>query len=157
MMQSEQRMAGNLAVPHSQDDKNGRPFVARRRIWSIRSAVLGWLLISCLDAPLRSAGFPAQARPEAEIAADQFREFTLGRNGFEPAPNLKAALAAARSLRSDGSWADPDTPKKDLTRIVFTLWLDHGDAPRNANYAYVVVPAGGTAAATVATSVKVGP
>ncbi|MGA3006346.1 MAG: polysaccharide lyase family 8 super-sandwich domain-containing protein [Opitutaceae bacterium] len=57
---------------------------------------------------LRAADLPAKVSPAVQKAADQFRDFNLGRGGFTPAPNLKQALAAAKSLQADGSWNDLD-------------------------------------------------
>jgi chondroitin AC lyase len=51
------------------------------------------------------------------------------------------ASAAGRS----GNWRQvfdsPATPKADLTRDVFTLWIAHGNQPAGAAYAYAVSPA----------------
>lgn len=44
-----------------------------------------------------------------------------------------------------GSWYkvnhQSDTPKEEVKKQVFTLWLDHGVKPTDASYQYVVVPA----------------
>jgi chondroitin AC lyase len=43
-----------------------------------------------------------------------------------------------------GNWRkvfdNPATPSKDVTKSVFTLWLDHGANPINAHYAYSIAP-----------------
>jgi chondroitin AC lyase len=45
-----------------------------------------------------------------------------------------------------GNWRSvfttASTPKADVSREVFTLWIDHGSAPDGASYAYYVEPAG---------------
>jgi chondroitin AC lyase len=46
-------------------------------------------------------------------------------------------------------FANPATPKEDVTSNVFTLWLDHGKAPDNASYACIIMPAGETTTAAV--------
>lgn len=43
----------------------------------------------------------------------------------------------------------PYNPKEPITRSYFTLWLDHGKSPKDATYAYVLLP-GCDAAATAA-------
>lgn len=44
-----------------------------------------------------------------------------------------------------GSWfkvnRQSDSPKDEITKEVFKLWLDHGAQPSNAQYEYMVVPA----------------
>ena len=44
-----------------------------------------------------------------------------------------------------GSWYkinhQSDSPKDEISKDVFKLWIDHGQQPRNANYQYIVVPA----------------
>ncbi len=44
-----------------------------------------------------------------------------------------------------GSWfkinRQSDSPKDEVNKDVFKLWLDHGQQPRNASYQYIVVPA----------------
>lgn len=44
-----------------------------------------------------------------------------------------------------GSWfkinRQSDSPKDEITKDVFKLWLDHGTQPANAKYEYIVVPA----------------
>ncbi|HSY54655.1 MAG TPA: polysaccharide lyase family 8 super-sandwich domain-containing protein [Opitutaceae bacterium] len=70
--------------------------------------LLGTFLVFCFATLLNAAGLPAQVSPAVEKAADQFRDFNLGRDGFEPAADPKRALTAARSLQTDGSWADLD-------------------------------------------------
>jgi len=44
-----------------------------------------------------------------------------------------------------GSWfkvnRQSDSPKDEITKEVFKLWLDHGAQPSNAKYEYMVVPA----------------
>ncbi|MDP2889729.1 MAG: polysaccharide lyase family 8 super-sandwich domain-containing protein [Bacteroidota bacterium] len=44
-----------------------------------------------------------------------------------------------------GSWfkinRQSDSPKDEVSKDVFKLWLDHGPQPRNASYQYIVVPA----------------
>jgi chondroitin AC lyase len=42
-----------------------------------------------------------------------------------------------------GSWWEINHvyPRDPVTKNVFTLWLDHGASPRNANYSYIVAPA----------------
>lgn len=43
-----------------------------------------------------------------------------------------------------GSWFkinhQSDSPKKEITKDVFKLWIDHGRQPENASYQYIVVP-----------------
>ncbi len=49
-----------------------------------------------------------------------------------------------------GNWRrvfnNPSTPTADVTRDVFTLWLDHGSKPGGDRYAYAIVQAGAGAA-----------
>lgn len=44
-----------------------------------------------------------------------------------------------------GSWykvnRQSDSPKDEISKDVFKLWIDHGQQPRNASYQYIVVPA----------------
>jgi len=44
-----------------------------------------------------------------------------------------------------GSWfkinRQSDSPKEEISKDVFKLWLDHGSQPDNAKYEYIVVPA----------------
>jgi len=44
-----------------------------------------------------------------------------------------------------GSWFivnhQSDTPKDEISKDVFKLWIDHGTQPTNASYQYIVVPA----------------
>ncbi|HWZ94960.1 MAG TPA: polysaccharide lyase family 8 super-sandwich domain-containing protein [Opitutaceae bacterium] len=68
--------------------------------------------------------------------------------------------AHLKAGRVTGNWkkvfANPDTPKGDVTENVFTLWLDHGKAPQDASYACVIMPAGEkTTAAVVANTPEV--
>ena len=43
-----------------------------------------------------------------------------------------------------GSWYkinhQSDSPKEEISKEVFKLWLDHGSKPQNASYQYIVVP-----------------
>lgn len=43
-----------------------------------------------------------------------------------------------------GSWfkinRQSDSPKDEISKDVFKLWIDHGQQPRNASYQYIVVP-----------------
>jgi len=43
-----------------------------------------------------------------------------------------------------GSWfkinRQADSPKEEISKNVFKLWLDHGSHPQNATYQYIVVP-----------------
>ncbi len=43
-----------------------------------------------------------------------------------------------------GSWfkinRQADSPKEEISKEVFKLWLDHGPHPQNANYQYIVIP-----------------
>ncbi|MDZ7606240.1 MAG: polysaccharide lyase family 8 super-sandwich domain-containing protein [Cyclobacteriaceae bacterium] len=52
--------------------------------------------------------------------------------------NLKNSLAT-------GSWwtinKQSDSPKDEVKLDVFKLWLDHGNRPSDASYAYIVSPA----------------
>jgi chondroitin AC lyase len=61
--------------------------------------------------------------------------------------------ARLKAGRVTGNWkqafTNPETPKKDVTKNVFTLWLDHGYAPSNASYACIITPAGEETTATV--------
>jgi chondroitin AC lyase len=68
--------------------------------------------------------------------------------------------AHLKAGRVTGNWkqvfANPATPKEDVTSNVFTLWLDHGKAPDNASYACIIMPAGEkTTAAVVANAPEV--
>ena len=62
-----------------------------------------------------------------------------------------ATVNLQREART-GSWyaiSQPYNPKEPITRSYFTLWLDHGKSPKDATYAYVLLP-GRDAAATAA-------
>ena len=52
-----------------------------------------------------------------------------------------------------GNWKavfdSPATPKADVTKNIFTLWIDHGTHPANAAYSYAVSPAGAAPAPTI--------
>jgi chondroitin AC lyase len=68
--------------------------------------------------------------------------------------------AHLKAGRVTGNWKqvfiNPETPKEDVTSNVFTLWLDHGNAPDHASYAYIIMPAGeNTTAAVVANAPEV--
>jgi chondroitin AC lyase len=68
--------------------------------------------------------------------------------------------AHLKAGRVTGNWkqvfTNPVTPKADVTSSVFTLWLDHGSAPRDESYAFIIMPAGeGTAAAVAVNSPEV--
>lgn len=43
-----------------------------------------------------------------------------------------------------GSWykinRQSDSPKEEISKDIFTLWIDHGQRPVNASYQYIVVP-----------------
>ena len=38
------------------------------------------------------------------------------------------------------SWMSPALPDETVTDSVFEIVIDHGTAPKNADYAYVVIP-----------------
>jgi chondroitin AC lyase len=52
-----------------------------------------------------------------------------------------------------GNWHrvfdNPDSPKEDVTKEVFKLWLDHGRSPVSAHYAFEVTPVASTEKAIV--------
>jgi chondroitin AC lyase len=64
--------------------------------------------------------------------------------------------AHLKAGRVTGNWKqvfiNPTTPKEDVTSNVFTLWLDHGNAPQDASYAYIILPTGENTTATVVTN-----
>lgn len=51
--------------------------------------------------------------------------------------------------RVTGNWHrvfdNPDAPQADVTKDIFTLWLDHGRDPAAAHYAYAIAPVGSAA------------
>lgn len=53
------------------------------------------------------------------------------------------ASAAGRTGNWHQVFDSPATPKANLTRDVFTLWIAHGKQPAGAGYAYAVTPAEG--------------
>jgi hypothetical protein len=60
-------------------------------------------------------------------------------------PGAKVVL---KSSKNTGRWSDSGTGRKDVVTVpIFLLALDHGVAPRDAGYAYTVLPIGGMAAA----------
>ena len=71
-----------------------------------------------------------------------------------------ATVNLRREART-GSWyaiSQPYNPKEPITRSYFTLWLDHGKSPKDATYAYVLLPgrdAAATAAFAAAPSVEI--
>jgi chondroitin AC lyase len=56
--------------------------------------------------------------------------------------SLKRTNFHLQNDKRRGSWnhINPMYPLKEVEHEVFTLWLDHGQTPRNAEYAYIVVP-----------------
>lgn len=58
---------------------------------------------------------------------------------FPEAVNVNLANKAAT-----GNWFkinhQSDSPKKEVTKDVFKLWIDHGKQPENRSYQYIVVP-----------------
>jgi chondroitin AC lyase len=62
--------------------------------------------------------------------------------------------AHLKAGRVTGNWkqvfTNPVTPKADVTSNVFTLWLDHGNAPQDESYACIIMPAGEKTTAAVA-------
>ena len=59
---------------------------------------------------------------------------------FFPKP---VAINLANQAQS-GSWYkinhQTDSPREEMSKDVFKLWLDHGPRPQNAEYAYIVIP-----------------
>ena len=58
---------------------------------------------------------------------------------------LKPSRVSIKNNEATGSWflinKQTDSPKAEITKDVFTLWLDHGSTPDAASYEYMVVPA----------------
>ena len=56
---------------------------------------------------------------------------------------LDGAKAVVQAEGQSGSWRDINArgSLNPLTMDVFSLWIDHGAAPKSASYAYLVVPA----------------
>jgi len=55
---------------------------------------------------------------------------------------LQPARACLGNQVQRGSWSqiNHQYPKDETAREVFSLWIDHGTGPKNARYAYMVVP-----------------
>lgn len=66
---------------------------------------------------------------------------------------LEAGALQLQTGEVTGHWRrvlrSPDTPPADVTGELFTLWIDHGQDPRGASYAYVVAPVASARAAEV--------
>jgi chondroitin AC lyase len=58
---------------------------------------------------------------------------------------LEAGVLHLETGPVTGNWHrvfdNPDSPQADVTKKIFTLWLDHGRNPQAAHYAYAVAPA----------------
>jgi chondroitin AC lyase len=59
-----------------------------------------------------------------------------------PDPASVRLSAASRTGNWSRVFQNASTPAGDVTRKVFTLWLDHGVKPSDASYAYAILPAG---------------
>ncbi|WP_277485840.1 polysaccharide lyase family 8 super-sandwich domain-containing protein [Catalinimonas alkaloidigena] len=50
-----------------------------------------------------------------------------------------------RNRVTSGSWYSinhqADSPKEEISKEVFTVWMNHGNKPENESYAYIIVPA----------------
>jgi chondroitin AC lyase len=58
--------------------------------------------------------------------------------GYIFAPNTKVKSSAGPQ---SGAWLEIGTgPSAQVTEQVFNLWIDHGTAPQNASYEYIVTP-----------------
>lgn len=59
---------------------------------------------------------------------------------------LETAALRLESGPAAGNWHrvfnNPDSPKADVTKDVFTLWIDHGAEATRARYAYAIGPTG---------------
>ncbi len=56
----------------------------------------------------------------------------------------KPANVNLMNQAQSGSWYkinhQSDSPKEEVSKDVFKLWIDHGPRPQNAGYAYIVIP-----------------
>jgi len=60
------------------------------------------------------------------------------RVGYIFAPNTKVSVSSGPQT---GAWSDIGTGSSvPETKAVFNLWVDHGVAPQDGNYEYIVVP-----------------
>ena len=59
-----------------------------------------------------------------------------------PGPQKVNIEAGARTGNWNTVFKTASTPKDDVNKHVFTLWLDHGSGPQGASYAYFVEPTG---------------
>jgi chondroitin AC lyase len=61
-------------------------------------------------------------------------------------PGSESQSVHLETGRRTGNWktvfATASTPKADVTKDLFRLWIDHGQSPQEASYTYYVEPAG---------------
>ncbi len=105
----------------------------------------------CCDDPANSV---LKTFGATEILAGAHWVHIGGTGGYVIPAGVNPPLKARRERRS-GSWAAINnragSPTDRLTRSYVTLWLDHGPAPAQQTYAYVMMP-GASAADTAAFS-----
>ena len=95
-------------------------------------------LVTTLDQCWRRDPIPAEALARGVVDTPA----TLVHGAFRyTVPRQPATLRLSLDAR-EGSWSRVSAAeKKRVSGEVFTLWLDHGPAPKAATYAYVVSPA----------------
>lgn len=79
--------------------------------------------------------------PDAVLPAVEWVEHDGWRYSF-PAPASVHVSAAARTGNWQRVFTNPHTPREDVTKQVFTLWLEQPTAAGPSTYAYGVRPAG---------------
>lgn len=95
-------------------------------------------LVTTIDQCWRHDPIPEQALKQGALSTPA----TLVHGAFRyTVPKQSATLRVSLDKR-EGSWSRVSAAeKKRVSGEVFTLWLDHGPAPKDATYAYLVSPA----------------
>jgi chondroitin AC lyase len=79
--------------------------------------------------------------PKGERQLDQVKWILHDGIGYIFPESQKVNLS---NQAQTGSWfkinRQSDSPKDEVSKDVFKLWIDHGQQPQNANYQYIVVP-----------------
>ncbi|MDP3914888.1 MAG: polysaccharide lyase family 8 super-sandwich domain-containing protein [Bacteroidota bacterium] len=86
-------------------------------------------------------GNQKSAMPKGERQLDQVKWILHDGIGYVFPEAQKVNLS---NQAQTGSWfkinRQSDSPKDEVSKDVFKLWIDHGQQPRNASYQYIIVP-----------------